>query len=761
MADSVEEFNEDVPEVIEQHLNEAGAGKKKKGETGPVYKVVGDAKVPVSKAHGKIWKGRRDAAIKAQSDHREACEEAIKYYHHDQMSHRDGRTPRVTGNQANARRVNGLLAETENVVFSQINTLVPALYSKNPEATFSSHKSSDEDRAFAKCVEKVVNSIINRKAAPGVNLKPKAKKAVVQSLLTNFAWFEVGYTLKQDSSEQALEDLQKIADELGKKELKSSQVEELEGQLMALEEQVDMLRPSGPFVRVVDFSSILVDPQSEESDHSDANWIMRSDFLQTQYLAARYGKKDGDAENTFKSIYEPTHVLLAADGEAGEDLKNFKLFNTDSDANKYGYKDKEAYDKAQYTKVWFVWDRVTRRVFMYNDKDWSWPIWVWDDPYHLDTFFPFVKLAFHVSPTLSITKGETTYYLDQQDAINDINDEFKRARQWVKRNILFNKNKANVEDIEAFLKGDDGTARGVDIPDGEKMGDVLFSMPPPAIQFKELFQKDDKYKAIDRITGTTDVLRGAQFKTNTTNQAIDNYNASTNMRIDEKIDAIEDAVGQVCWMLAQLCLQFMQADQIGALTDTDCAALWKPMTPSELNGQFSLICVGGSTQKPTSQAKKKEAMEIMQSLGQFASAAPGVVLETGLKIMEQAFDEVVFTSEDWEKLHQEIVMQASKAGAGPGGAGPSGGSGSPGGGAGAGNQPDPAVAMQIATQIVQSLSPKARKAIGHSIAAGVPFMEAVQHVMTLAQQHGAAGKQQQEQMQQQQQPQPQPQNPGR
>ena len=41
------------------------------------------------------------------------------------------------------------------------------------------------------------------------------------------------------------------------------------------------------------------------------------------------------------------------------------------------------YDKACYTKVWYVWDKVTRRLEMYADNDWKWPIWVWDDPYQL------------------------------------------------------------------------------------------------------------------------------------------------------------------------------------------------------------------------------------------------------------------------------------------------------------------------------------------------------------------------------------------
>ena len=56
-----------------------------------------------------------------------------------------------------------------------------------------------------------------------------------------------------------------------------------------------------------------------------------------------------------------------------------------------------------------------------------------------------------------------------------------------------------------------------------------------------------------------------EFKTNTTNKAIDYYSTMGNMRMDMRLDAIEDALGDVGWKLAQLCLRFMDAaDSAGA-----------------------------------------------------------------------------------------------------------------------------------------------------------------------------------------------------
>lgn len=763
---AIDDSDQSLPEGVEQQLNEAGAGKKQEDDNKAVYKVVSDARIPISKSAGKIWKGRRDAAVSNQKEHMDAGDEAIKYFHHDQMDHRDGRTPRTPGNVSTARRINGLLSETENVVFSNITTLVPALYSKDPQVEFTSVKSDDESRQYAVMMRHLVNTLFVRKADPCVNLKPKAKKGIVIALLTNAAWAECGYTLKQDSSESALTDLQRISKAMGDKETSTKEYEQLEGQLQALEDTIDMLRPSGPFVRICMHNQILVDPNSEEPDHSDAAWMMRWDMIQTDFIVAKYGKRDADGDN-FKSIYEPTHVLSAAEGTETEDLNNFKIFAVDVEGHKYGYGTKDAFEKAKYTKVWFVWDKLTRRVYMYNDKDWSWPIWVWNDPYHLDSFFPFHKLSMHTSPTQPLSKGETTYYLDQQDAINEINDEERRARLWVKRNILYDKNKLDRDDAEAFLKGDDGTARGVDVPEGMKISDCILTPAVPSLNFPQLFNKEPKFQAIDKITGLTDVLRGAQFKTNTTNQAIDNYNASTNMRIDEKIDALEDWIGAIGWSIAQMCAQFMDQDTVSRLIDPDLSQLWRNLSPDEIRFQFNMQCVGGSTQKPTSQAKKKEAVQLAQTLGQFANAAPGVVLSTVMKIFSQAFDEVTFTEDDWQKLQTEVQQSLQQGSTAPGGPQQAGnGAGqpqqpqAPGHAAPAQHQqqqpqhqlPAPQPAQQQQPQQQQggnpaqavfaqldALPPPAKKALATAFASGVPLEQALQHLQQLAHQaRGAA-----------------------
>ena len=157
---------------------------------------------------------------------------------------------------------------------------------------------------------------------------------------------------------------------------------------------------------------IIVDPASMEPGGGDAMWMMEWDYLPTSYLNAVYGTKHGKET---RSTYSPTHVLDASKGavqDVEEQVNTFSLFSSaeDATASSYGYDSQAAFEKAQHTKVWYIWDKATRRVLMFADNCWTYPLWVWDDPLRLPRFFPYFRLWFHESTSSHAPKGEVTYY---------------------------------------------------------------------------------------------------------------------------------------------------------------------------------------------------------------------------------------------------------------------------------------------------------------------------------------------------------------
>ena len=731
-------------DTLEQSLVQADVGMPAPAEAPAVYKAMPDSRIPVSSKRGGVWRSRKDTSQKAMKDLIDAWDEAIRYYNHDQSDHRDGTDANVAGNRHVARRLNERFSSTENIVFSNINAQLPDLYAKNPIVSVTARPSSDlamdeKGDAFARAVEKLVDALFRMKFAPGVNIKPKAKRNVVIALLTNRAWFEVGYTQKDKSSEQAATDLQQLSDKLAAAK-DDKEIREVEGALTALEEKVEFLQPSGPYVRIRLPHQVLIDPNSSDPSGNDANWMMIEDMLPTEYINAIYGEKDPDGEEV-KSIFEPTHVLTGGGG-SGDD-KEFSLFSKKDNAySAYGFDTADQFDKACMTKVWYVWDKVTRRLEMYADNDWKWPIWVWDDPYGLQGFFPLTPLWFHENPVAMYAKGEVSYYLDQQDQINEINDEKRRALLWARRNIFYNPEVGITQEIaDKILKGPDATATPIKLPEGMKGTDAVFSIPPPSMAFMPLFDKKDLYQSVDRIAATNEVERGGEFKTNTTNKAIDYYSSLGNQRTDMRLDAIEDALGDVGWKLAQMCLKFMDAETVNEITGLDVSEFWRPLDSLRDFAAFSVQVVGGSTQKLTSQQKKQEAVQIGQVMAQYVRAAPASALKVSLKMMSEAFDDFVISKEDWDSIAAEVQQMAqSQQGGAPGQAG----SAPPPGGepTASGGPPQAGGGMQVAAQVVQilqQLPPPVLQAIGSALAQGVPPAEIFKQMLQSQGSNGPQG----------------------
>lgn len=696
--------------LAEDGIEEAGP---EATAVGPVYRVVGDSKVPVSKAMGPLWLSRRDQGLRARQNDIQCWDEAIKYYEHNQSVNRTSKN-NSSGNTAFTRRLNEEWTETENVVFSNCAIMVPLLYPKNPAVKVTSFEPTNEQ--LCRAVERVINRLIEMKTTPGLNMKPKIRRSILTALLTNAAYVKIGWIEKQESSQEAMMELEKLSSALQNAKT-TSEIKKIEGKIMALEERINMLSDPGPFATCMLPHRLVIDPTSVEPDHSDANWMMEWDYLPTSYINAVYAV-DG------KSVYQPTHILEGSSSHGIEDeVNNFSLIADDNHnrPEAYGYSNPDQMKAAEYCKVWRVWDKTTRRVYMFADNNWLWPIWVWDDPLRLPRFFPFFKLWFHESAVAVNGKGEVTYYLDQQDAINEMNDETRRARRWVRRNIFFDKNKISQDDVEQVLKGPDGTARGIDLGDGDKLDDVIMSLTPPALKFPELFNSDAKFSAINRISGISEAMRGGQFKTNTTNRAIDFYNTNVEVRVDERKDLIEEFVADIGWNIAMLCLMRWEPNDVIPLIGPTLGQNWRTMeNPRAFHTQFQPQIEAGSTEKPNSQGQKAQSLELAQILGQFASASPAILI-VALKVLERSFPETAITDEERQFLMETMMMGLQQAGAGPGGEQSQQGTPPQEGG-------DEEQLKQEVAQRIQSLPPEAQQALQQLIEQGVPPAEALEQV---------------------------------
>lgn len=699
-----------TPSVEDEILDNAGIESAQEPQLPePIYRMFTGAKIPVSKAHGKLWKSRRDYADKQRSLYSGAWDECTRYFNNDQ-SQRDG----ITRDEARKTRRG---RETENVIYANASTMLPAIYSKNPKIDISVDQSDMEDpnapdqsvtqlNQFALVLQRLVNKLLS---AQYINLKPKARRQALFAILTNYGWLKLNWNDKEFSSEAVLEELTKLSNEYENAK-DDAAIKEIEGKLIAIEQQFDVVDVAGPSVVVKKPGEILIDPACHDaSDLSTAAWVMEDDYLPTAFLRAKYMKKEGDSEQ-YTYLFQPTHVAEA--GGDPNDTSGVGFIQWDGDKQT----DKDKYDDNLYTKVTYVWDKVTRRVFLYNSEDWTWPLWVWEDPLRLSRFFPYFGLAFAPSTTGVYGKGEITYYLDQQDAINQINAEAARVRSWSFNKFFYNKNVINSTEVDAALKADGYSAVGLNIPEGMKIQDFWQSLLPPSAQHPEMFSKDDKYKVIDRLSAVTDAMRGTQFKTNTTNDAVQANMDAAKLRVGEKIDCIEDMLADLGRAIAELCVSNYDKDAVAAILSEKDAQSWMPMEVSEFNRTLTCTIVAGSTEKPTSAAKQQQALQTGQVLGQFAKSSPMISVVV-MRMLERAMDNVIINKSDWDQIIQS--MQGGAQGEQPG-AQPSSGSGQD-------PTQDPGL-QQALVVLLKLLPPKVQAMIQESIQKGASPMQAIQAV---------------------------------
>lgn len=643
---------------------------EKEEEPQPLFRIYEGSRIAVSKHMGKMWKQRIDAAIKAYVEVNKIWDEIFRYYNNHQGKSME--TPRGI-----FKRGDG----TENFIFSNLNIMLSAVYGKDPDITCSTI--DEQDEPFCEALQALINTLFRRRSA--MQAKPKIKKAIGLGLLTNLGVLKIDFTKKDDSRQKAIEEMTRLTAALAETE-DMEDIEALYGQMEALEMNLEVYKESGPSLEGVLPFNMIIDPHAEQPDGLDGDWMCEVIYLPTAALTAEFTMPDPESdedEGDRVLVYKPTHKAQFAEGSAGtrEDglgLVMEALQTSENDVKHHQEDERAAYIGMYYTQCYLIWDKVTRRKMLFHRDDWKWPIWVWDDPLKLSRFFPYFLFSFSMNTGGTVAPGETAYLLDQQDEVNDINRQLTRIRKTVFDFWFYNSELVNQDEVQDFinaLRGDGG-------PDarkllGVKAGDKKISeliecvKPPPLEMFEQLFNKQAIIEASNRISNTNDALRGVQFKTNTNVASVNSYQESLKLSVGAKADVVEDIVADLALSLAELCIQYYSPEQIVALIGQALGAGWQEMSLEEFSAEYNVEIVAGSMEKPNSVFKKKEALEIVQTMGQFAKAAPGATLRVALKVLAQAFTEVNIKKEDWAAIDQEVQanLQRGQTGA-PGGGQP-------------------------------------------------------------------------------------------
>jgi len=654
-----------------------------------MYQVYPDSKIPVSKAYGSLWRTMIDSAQKANELIYEAWEQCFAYYNNHQVKAQD--SSKGTFSRGDV---------TENVVYSNVNVMLPAVYGRDPDIAVNT--TDKEDEKFAEAAHNLLNALLKGKNL--LNCKPKVKKAVGVALMTNFGVLKLDYVLKAESADTAIESLVEVSKQIEKAKSPKA-LEDAYGKLAAIESVVNIFESGGPKLKNVMAKNLVVDPVAEMPDGTDAGWMAERCFIPTNFLKYKFTRK-GEERDAYYYIFKPSHkaVFTSGSGNDKDDAFGMVLETLGGETSFQENEEVGGYRSLYYTECWMVWDKATRRTALFAADDWTYPLWVWDNYTKTTRFFPYFIIGFGLSTGQTTAVGEVSYYLDQQDEINQINRQVSRIRNSIFNFFFYNSNKLAAPDAELLMQAikrgfsDVQSVVGVKVPEGSKIGDVFEALVPPSLNYEALFNKEPTINSINRISNTSDAIRGVQFKTNTNEASVQSYQDAARMSVGAKIEVVEDVMADLCKALLEQCVQNMSAQEVEGLIGKKLSEGWNNMSLEEYNKRFALDIVPGTSEKPNSVFKKKEAIQVAQAIGQFASAAPMTSMKVALRVLEQAFTEVVIKPEDWDLMEKEMemnMMRGNSTGASappqPGQNGPpppqAGGGASPGGAPGGGGIP--------------------------------------------------------------------------
>lgn len=631
-------------------------GEQPEFDTEPVVKTLNDILpqpgmgIRVPKTFGKMWEKRiRDVEKANELEHaiwdkiytlyRQCGDEGAKFNDED-ITYR-------------YRLAN---ATDENIIRTNVRTIMRSTYMQNPRVEYTS---KDKEDKLPDTLEYILEYLWNKKNYPGVGMKAHARRWILHGQLTNFGILRLDYQKREGSQQDAIEIITRLEKKLQDKSLSVQKIEDIYAQIQVLYDELPLLEKKGMKLTNVNSECFGTDAGCTITDLSDATWAYEWFDINTDYMHQKYYFRKG-GKWVLRANEKVTTEPVVEGSQASDDVRD-SVLETVLSGDTEERKKVKAKDT---TRCYYVYDKVMRRIYLFNSENWEYPLHIEEDDLKLSRFFRHFVLAFGEPIEGIVQPGEASFYVGQVDEINRVNRKISQIRNSIFGAIIYNKKAVDKNEVVKLIKHlknpNEVEAFGVGMDPEKKINEQIEVLAPPAMQHKEAFDTSGLRQTIDRIAATTEVDRGGQFKTNTTTDAVAYYEQQKEQIQNVVVDSIEEGMDDIAWAMSEILVSKYSKDEIVELVGAERAEAFQPMTVQEFNQQYRMQLASGSIEKPTSQYKRKEALQIVQGIGQVASAAPMTGLRIMLRVLSNAFTDFNVTEKDWQMLEAEGMANMQK-----------------------------------------------------------------------------------------------------
>lgn len=489
-----------------------------------------------------------------------------------------------------------------NIIHPELKKSVNEAYAKNPEISITPTEAVTPQRydvwkQFGKTGELVLNS----QFAPGqANLKKRAKQCVRAADTCGIGWLKVVYQRDIETDPVVLNRIKDVQDniqrldrlimqtdennpdeEMDSASLPEARKEELKQQLMALQEQVEVVRSEGIVMSVRPSEHVIFSGEVRfAEDIGEAEWICDEIYMEEELATDRFGTlpKKATRFERAQSYIEGT-------------TKDADSATAVSAGNQRGRLGDDTAKVVCVQEVWRLCDnRIYTLIVGFNG--------FLKPPYTPkavgERFHGLFPLYFDPQDGIPIPLALTSQLRELQDEHNTARTTFREHRE---RSVPFNvaHGQLNSKDVSALTNpGFMETIVLQSIPDGQRLSDYFTSVQHPPID-PAVYDTSHVRQDWEQITRRGDAARGTVAKPKTAKEA-EILQANLAVDTNERADVVEDWIQEVSQYVFEICLSEMSMPMVQRIAGED--AVWPQMGKKDIFDMVQLEIRAGSTGKP-------------------------------------------------------------------------------------------------------------------------------------------------------------------
>ena len=517
----------------------------------------------------------------------------------------------------------------DNMVFSNIRTIMPSINFRNPKIFTKPLKKPHrvEGGVFDTISASVLLEITLNYYFRELEIKRQVDKCLLDALLGPWGVIQLGYTA-----------------EIEKIETKGEGVEEIEIN--------EVIKSDMPFAVRRSPMDFRVDASAKDSHLEDAEWIAFRWIKRLEDV-----KKNPRYNNTAK--LKSNFVVKTDFGDAGAESNE-----SVPDMAKKGNED------FMRVEGWDIWNKRNRRLItlvkghdrLLQDTDW---------PIEFDGF-PVEILYFNENPDEIFPVADTDIYLAAQDELNRIRSlQLTHIRNVSSRKYIGRENAFMDNELDKITMGGDGAIA------------MTSSNPVDSlVPLKDANVSQDLYIAINQLKQSIPEILGLplgssrKFDT-ATEPALLAQSAST--RVAERTGILEDFYKRISRKVAQILQQTLDgrtvslseeefsdaqqfaSDKLEKIVGEGNTVLlpWLKVDKEDIKGEYEFTVEVGSTRPFNQEVRKRDIQELTQLIGSSQALAQLVEPLESLRRILDAYE--ITDPERLLKDPQEVQQQAQQA----------------------------------------------------------------------------------------------------